>query len=277
MPKLKDEVVNTIIETLISEQFKNCTEIADYVNQKYGTNVNRRTVSDINIGRSHHNLNFIYPLSKKYARNFLTTCCVCGEKAKATFEGQEYCRRHYMQMYHHNEILKETIFDRNEYVKHETYVELILKNTFFEEVARTKIDLEDFEKVHKYKWYCHQYDSGKQYCQGTLENAVKIRLHHFVLGIDHHDLNGKVVDHINGDSLDNRKSNLRIITQKENMQNIKAADPMVGIRAYTLKDGTPRYSARICHNYQTISLGTFNTLEEAQEARKQAKEKYHKS
>ena len=277
MPKLAEEIVNKIIETIKSEQYKNCTEIAENINSLFGINVHRRTVSDINIGKSHFNPTIQYPISKKYARNFLTNCCICGEKAKCSFDGKEYCRRHYMQMYHHGEILTETIYDRNSFIEYDNYYELILKNTFFEEVARTKIDKEDFEKVHKYKWYCHQYDSGKQYCQGTLENGIKIRLHQFVLGIKHNELQGQVIDHINGDSLDNRKANLRIVSQHDNMRNIKPQNTMVGIRVHTNKDGTVRYSARITHNYQTISLGTYNTLEEAQEARRKAKERFHKS
>lgn len=277
MPKLKDEVVNKIIATIISEEFKNCTEIANYVNGIFGTNVNRKTVSDINIGKSHHNINFTYPISKKYARNFLTTCCICGEKAISTFDDKEYCRKHYMQMYHHGEIMKETIYDKNEYVEYDDYYEIILKNIYFEEVARTKIDKEDFDRVYQYKWYCHQYENNKQYCQGTLEDGIKIRLHHFILNIAHNTLNGNVVDHINGDSLDNRKSNLRIVSQQENMQNMKPNNIMTGIRIITHKDGTIRYGARITHNYKTISLGTYDTLEEAQEARKKAKEQFHKS
>lgn len=101
----------------------------------------------------------------------------------------------------------------------------------------------------------------------------KVRLHHFVLGIGKNELKGLVVDHINGDSLDNRKSNLRIVTQQENMRNLKANDPMTGIRQHQLKNGKTRFSARITHNYQTISLGTYDTLEEAQEARENFKKK----
>ena len=95
-------------------------------------------------------------------------------------------------------------------------------------------------------------------------------MHHFILEIDKNELGNKVVDHINGDSLDNRKSNLRIVTQTENMRNMKPNDPMKGIRIHTLKNGQKRYSARITINYKTISLGTFDTLEEAQQARKNA-------
>lgn len=278
MSKLPEIVVNKIIETIKSEQFKNCNEISEYISSTFGIKINRRTISDINIGKSHKNINLAYPISKKYARNFLTTCCICGKKSVSIFNQKEYCRKHYMQMYHHNEILKETIYDRNEFIEYDTYYELILKNMFFEKVARTKIDKDDFEKVHQYKWYCHQYDGGKQYCQGTLKNGVKIRLHHFVLNIEHNTLpKGHVVDHINGDSLDNRKENLRIVSQQENMQNINTKNNMIGIRCYTLKDGTERFSARITHNYQTLSLGTFNTLEEAREARRKAELQFRKS
>ena len=173
-------------------------------------------------------------------------------------------------MYHRQEILDYSIYDRNEFVQYATHAEIILKNKYGEEVARTKIDLDDLSRTIQYKWYCHEYENFKQYCQGTLNSGEKIRLHHFILGIQKNTLQGKVVDHINGDSLDNRKANLRIITQQENLLNMKPQDPMKGIRLYYLKDGTPRYGVRITYNYKTISLGTYSSLEEAQQARKKA-------
>lgn len=274
MPKLKQHIVEEIINILKSEKYNNCTEIADFINEKYNTKITRRLVGDINKGNTHIQNNINYPISKKYARGFLTVCCICGEKAEGTREGKEYCHRHYMQMYHNGCILKETSRDKNEIIEHDEYIEIILKNQFFEEIGKAKIDKEDYDKIKKYKWYCHQYDGGKQYCQGTIENGEKVRLHHFILGIKKNTLNGKVVDHINGDSLDNRKINLRIVNQQENMQNMKAENPMTGIRTHTLKNGQIRYGARITVNYKTISLGTFDTLEEAQRARKDAKEFY---
>lgn len=276
MPKLKENVVQEIVKTLKSEKYKNCTDISNYINELFELNTTRRIINDINTGKSHYNENIQYPISKKYARNFLTTCCICGQKSRATIDGKEYCNKHYMQMYHHNEILTETIYDKNSFVEYDDYIEIILKNQFFEEVARTLIDKDDKEKVLQYKWYCHQYENNKQYCQGTLEYGQKVRLHHYVLGIHKNELQGQVVDHINGNSLDNRKKNLRIVSQQDNMRNMKPNDPMKGIKCYTLKNGTPRYNARITVNYQTISLGTFPTLEEAQRARRDA-ENYYKS
>ena len=270
MPKLPKNTVEYIRQLLQKGEYKNCTEIADDVRARCGEKVSRRTISDINIGKSHYDDNLIYPINKKYARNFLTVCCICGEKATGTYQGKEYCHKHYMQMYHCQEILDYSIYDRNEFVQYATHAEIILKNKYGEEVARTKIDLDDLSRTIQYKWYCHEYENFKQYCQGTLNSGEKIRLHHFILGIQKNTLQGKVVDHINGDSLDNRKANLRIITQQENLLNMKPQDPMKGIRLYYLKDGTPRYGARITYNYKTISLGTYSSLEEAQQARKKA-------
>lgn len=264
MPKLPKNTVEYIRQLLQKGEYKNCTEIADDVCARCGEKVSRRTISDINIGKSHYDDNLIYPINKKYARNFLTVCCICGEKATGTYQGKEYCHKHYMQMYHRQEILDYSIYDRNEFVQYATHAEIILKNKYGEEVARTKIDLDDLSRIIQYKWYCHEYENFKQYCQGTLDSGEKIRLHHFILGIQKNTLQGKVVDHINGDSLDNRKANLRIITQQENLLNMKPQDPMKGIRLYYLKDGTPRYGARITYNYKTISLGTYSSLEEAQ-------------
>lgn len=270
MPKLPKNTVEYIRQLLQKGEYKNCTEIADDVRAHCGEKVSRRTISDINIGKSHYDDNLIYPINKRYARNFLTVCCICGEKATGTYQGKEYCHKHYMQMYHRQEILDYSIYDRNEFVQYATHAEIILKNKYGEEVARTKIDLDDLSRTIQYKWYCHEYENFKQYCQGTLNSGEKIRLHHFILGIQKNTLQGKVVDHINGDSLDNRKANLRIITQQENLLNMKPQDPMKGIRLYYLKDGTPRYRARITYNYKTISLGTYSSLEEAQQARKKA-------
>lgn len=66
---------------------------------------------------------------------------------------------------------------------------------------------------------------------------------------------GEHIDHINGDKLDNRKTNLRICTQDENNKNV------IGAGAYQKDNG--RWVSRIMHNYKSIHLGTYDTYEEA--------------
>ena len=74
------------------------------------------------------------------------------------------------------------------------------------------------------------------------------------------------IDHINGDSLDDRIKNLRDVNQTQNAWNHKKRKKQqltpMGIRS--LKSG--RFQARIAVNKQQISIGTFDNESEAFEA-----------
>lgn len=58
-----------------------------------------------------------------------------------------YCQKHYNQIYKHGHIFNRTLMDLNEIIKHDNYAEIILYNKKCQEIARTKIDLEDVSKV----------------------------------------------------------------------------------------------------------------------------------
>lgn len=80
------------------------------------------------------------------------------------------------------------------------------------------VDDEDYEKLIKLKWH---YDSNGYARHSSwipgLNTSTSIMMHHFVLGISPG--RKRVVDHINGDPLDNRRVNLRIVTQQQNIFN----------------------------------------------------------
>ena len=82
------------------------------------------------------------------------------------------------------------------------------------------IDDEDFEQVSKQKW-CALYDGHNWYAfrnkviQNKPYKQITESLHRFLLMPN----KGQEVDHINGDTLDNRRCNLRVCTHAENTHN----------------------------------------------------------
>lgn len=209
----------------------------------------------------------ILPLNK--TRNRLNICCVCGNPAKTTWsgDGKEYCQKHYMQLYHHGHLLERTIYDRNSYIDHteEGYTECITYTKNFNESYHVIIDIDKKEEVSKYKVYTRSH-GGKQYAFIS-KNGKKIFLHRFLMGLEKEEYSiNKVVDHINGNSLDNRVSNLRICSHKENAQNCRTGSKVVGVGWLKYNK---KWTARIMVNYKGVHLGNFDTYEEAVLARLQ--------
>lgn len=132
-------------------------------------------------------------------------CKVEGCNGKHRANG--YCYKHYMQLKRQGYI-KDTIYT-NTYEKYNDYILLIINRD--NEQYNVLIDIDDYDKIKKYKW-CISHDG---YVVGTLENKKQVKLHRYIMNCP----NELVVDHINHNKLDNRKSNLRIATVQENSMN----------------------------------------------------------
>lgn len=83
------------------------------------------------------------------------------------------------------------------------------------------------------------------------------------------------LDHINGDGLDNRRSNLREVTGIENNRNAKRyAHNTSGTMGVCWSKNRRKWVARIKVNGTTFHLGCFGNLPDAVEARKSAELRY---
>jgi hypothetical protein len=86
-----------------------------------------------------------------------------------------------------------------------------------------------------------------------------------------------VIDHINGDRTDNRIANLRDVPQSINAQNRRTAKrtSAVGVLGVGVTRTPGRFTARIRHAGRNLTLGTFDSVEEASRAYQAAKARLH--
>ena len=143
----------------------------------------------------------------------------------------------------------------NKYILSEEYGILRLSENKF-----TIFDREDYERISKHKW--HLGGSKGNYAYSHI-NGKHTSLQRFLLGCD----SNLVVDHINHDTFDNRKENLRICTQKENSHNKKEGS---GVHKHRNK-----WKAIISINGKRTYLGVFDNYEEALKVRKEAELLYY--
>jgi hypothetical protein len=127
---------------------------------------------------------------------------------------------------------------------------------------KTLIDYQDWlnPKVQYIKWNAMWTPIGRTfYVQGR--NYKKMTtLHLFIMGKQ----NNLEIDHKNGDSLDNRRNNLRFVTASENCCNKKRMITNIsGYKGVRFHKEAQKWESRITKNYKTYNLGLYNTKEEA--------------
>lgn len=135
------------------------------------------------------------------------------------------------------------------------------------------VDEEDFEVINHFKWRA-QKARGKFYAaREDYSNGKRtVLMHRAIINAP----NNLEVDHINGDTLDNRRVNLRLATTQQNQFNKKYPykNNKLGIKGVYWHKKCNKYQASIRHNHRTIYLGLFESSTDADKAYRDGETKY---
>jgi hypothetical protein len=126
-----------------------------------------------------------------------------------------------------------------------------LRNKKKEIVDYALIDADDYERLSQYKW-------SKSFSGYACSSNKKVRTMHRLI-VDTDVPKGYVIDHINRNRLDNRKSNLRVVSQSLNLHNrcVSGVVNMYGVSLCSSNNNI--YIARFANNH----LGCFDDPREA--------------
>jgi HNH endonuclease/AP2 domain len=144
----------------------------------------------------------------------------------------------------------------------------IIKTTSGESVL---VDDEDFDYLNQWKWHI----STKRYA-GRMTKVNGKRTGMYMHRIIMNPPKGMVVDHINHNRLDNRRSNLRVCTQSFNLANQRIGKRNTsGYKGVTWDKDRKKWVAQTHKAGKHIFIGRYETLKEAIKAHKEAFSKIH--
>tara|TARA_R100000664_G_C2694378_1_gene97202 strand:+ start:116 stop:706 length:591 start_codon:yes stop_codon:yes gene_type:complete len=169
---------------------------------------------------------------------------------------------------------------KNEYQHNDdgtTFIFIESKNKYFPGKHTVIIDTEDWDMAKGYRWSisthsAHLYpyaattvlhpDGGLR--KDGYKRMTTLKIHHLVLGKPP---KGKVVDHRNHNGLDNRKDNLRVITQSQNLLNRRSSkNSSSKHRGVSWRKTKNKWRAQIKFNKKPIHIGYFTCEKEAARA-----------
>ena len=199
--------------------------------------------------------------------------CECSvENCHNKVVAKGLCSKHYTQLRRYGKIFKYSKSDKTNHIEIlEDHAEIFLIDKNNEVCAKALIDLDDVDKVKNIKWHRSELQRSTYYCLSN--DSEWKRIHRLIMGVT--DKN-TIVDHINHNGLDNRKSNLRVCTSGKNICNcLTPKNNKSGHKGVYWSKEREKWCAQISVNNKTKSLGRYDTIEEAIEAREKAAKEYY--
>ena len=119
-----------------------------------------------------------------------------------------------------------------------------------------KVSKADYDMLSKYNW---SYTTPRGYAvrkgRRNTNEPRTVSMHRVIMNAKA----GEQIDHINGDKLDNRRSNLRFVNTQKNAFNRKKPDvnSTSQYKGVLKRKGSKSWEARIKLNYKAIHLGSY--------------------
>ena len=137
------------------------------------------------------------------------------------------------------------------------------------------VDVDLFDWLNQWNWHAfkgrHTFYAKRMGYAGN--QRITISMHREILGLSYGDNN--IADHINQDGLDNRLSNLRVVSHVENLRNHKLfSNNTSGFSGVAWCERDKKWRSRVFVNQQEIPLGYHTTIEDAIIARRLGELKY---
>lgn len=123
-----------------------------------------------------------------------------------------------------------------------------------------KVDEADYDELLRRDWRIYETRSGYRYAV-TWVDGIRQYMHRMLC-----EAKGRFVDHINGDTLDNRRSNLRPATPAQNAQNTHCEPKSNTGKRFIHRNKRGRYVARVIRDGTAHYLGCFVSIEAAESA-----------
>ncbi len=140
------------------------------------------------------------------------------------------------------------------------------------------VDADKYEELNQFNWSAKWNPSTSSFyahraiCGGAGARFTTVTMHAAVLGR----ASGMMIDHLEGNTLDNRICKLRHVTPQQNSQNQKLLKSNVsGYRGVYFHRGNGKWRARITVDGKKKSLGLFETVEAAASAYAEAARIHH--
>src|SRR5215469_706225 len=133
---------------------------------------------------------------------------------------------------------------------------------FLTQGKKTVIDRDDLEKALSRRWYAHR--CGYNFYAATTDT----HLHAFLTGF-------KETDHIDGDGLNNLRSNLRDGSNGVNQRNKEVTNATSGYRGVYFHKQRRKWQAMISVQGKQIHLGLYSTREEGARAYDEASNRFY--